>query len=204
MDQIKTGKFIAEMRKEKGFTQKQLADILNISNKTVSKWETGNGLPEVSLMLPLCDALGISVNELLAGERLTDADYKKKAEENMMNLIREKEENKKKMLLSAITGGISTAAFVTLIIVVSVYTGVIALPVKIILVAIACLIFAVGIYVAMQGERTIGYYKCRHCGETFVPSFTKYAVSPHLLTTRQLRCPKCKKFSWCKKVMTKE
>lgn len=90
MDQIKIGRFIAKMRKNQSYTQRQLADILGISDKTISKWETGSGLPEVSLMMPLCDALHINVNELLSGECLTDADYKKKAEENMMDLVKER------------------------------------------------------------------------------------------------------------------
>ena len=75
MDQVKTGQFIKTMRKEKNFTQREIAERLNISEKTVSKWETGNGLPEVSLMLPLCELLGISVNELLSGERLDERRY---------------------------------------------------------------------------------------------------------------------------------
>ena len=87
MDQIKIGQFIAQKRKAAGYTQRQLADILGISDKTVSKWECGNGMPEVSLMLPLCDALHINVNELLSGEDVTDANYKQKAEENMMHGI---------------------------------------------------------------------------------------------------------------------
>ncbi len=87
MDQIKTGQFIASLRKEKEMTQQQLADILNISNKTISKWETGNGFPEVSLLLTLCNALGISVNELLSAEKLSDSDYKQKAEENLLKTI---------------------------------------------------------------------------------------------------------------------
>ena len=89
MDQSKTGKFIAAMRREKSMTQRQLADLIGISDKTVSKWETGKGMPEVSLMLPLCELLEISVNELLSGERLTSDDYQKKAEENIMNLVKE-------------------------------------------------------------------------------------------------------------------
>ena len=97
MNQIKTGKFIAETRKAQGLTQKQLADILEISDKTVSKWECGKGLPEVSLMLPLCSALNITVNDLLSGERVSKIEYINKAEENMMNLIKENEENKKRM-----------------------------------------------------------------------------------------------------------
>lgn len=95
MDQIKIGKFIAVMRKEQSYTQKQLAEKLGISDKTISKWETGNGMPEVSLMLPLCDALKISVNELLSGERLTEHSYHERAEENMVKLIKEKDDKKK-------------------------------------------------------------------------------------------------------------
>ena len=82
MDQYKIGQFIAERRKECGLTQRQLADALAISDKTVSKWETGRGLPDVSLMLPLCEALGVTVNDLLTGQRVEPADYQQKAEEN--------------------------------------------------------------------------------------------------------------------------
>ncbi len=101
MDVEKTGKFIAQKRREISLTQQELADLLGISNKTVSKWECGNGLPEVSLMLPLCEALGISVNELLSGEELNTA-YVEKAEENLIGLIQEKEKHKlsgKKLML---------------------------------------------------------------------------------------------------------
>lgn len=108
MDQIKVGKFIAEMRKEKGITQKQLADQLGISDKTISKWECGNGMPEISMMIPLCNVLGMNVNELLSGEKLPAEDYTRKAEENMMHLMKENEENKRKdwSLLTAIICGI--------------------------------------------------------------------------------------------------
>ena len=102
MDQIRIGRFIAQCRKAGGLTQRQLADELGISDKTVSKWECGNGLPEVSLMLPLCAALGVTVNDLLSGERVAQADYQKKAEENMMQLVRENAENKKRLALSLI------------------------------------------------------------------------------------------------------
>ena len=73
MDQIKTGKFIAERRRAKHLTQRELAEKLLVSDKTVSKWETGKGLPEVSLMMPLCEILGINVNELLSGELIDSA-----------------------------------------------------------------------------------------------------------------------------------
>lgn len=86
MDQQKIGAFIATRRKQKGWSQKQLAEALNISDKTISKWETGRGLPEVSCMLPLCHLLNINVNELLSGEILPQQAYYQKAEENILHL----------------------------------------------------------------------------------------------------------------------
>lgn len=93
MDQIKIGKFISKKRKEKSLTQQELADLIGVSNKTISKWECGKGMPEVSLMLPLCEKLEISVNELLSGESL-DSSYKEKAEENLVGLIKQNQTDK--------------------------------------------------------------------------------------------------------------
>jgi len=204
MDQVKIGKFISDERKAKGYTQKQLSELLEISDKTISKWECGNGFPEASLLLPLCNELEITVNELLTGERISQQNYKKKAEENMVNMIREKEENKQKILLTTIIGVISTITFVTLLLVVCFYTDVITLPIKIVLMIIALSVFGVGLYVAMWGDRKIGYFKCRNCNELFTPTFMQYNMGMHLLSTRYLKCPHCKTRTWCKKVMTKE
>lgn len=204
MDQVKIGKFISDERKAKGYTQKQLSELLGISDKTISKWECGNGFPEASLLLPLCNELEITVNELLTGERISQQNYKKKAEENMVNMIKEREENKKKLIPTIITGLIATISFITLIMVVAVYTEVIAVPVKILLIVIACVIFGCGLMVAMEGERTIGYYKCRHCNELFVPTFGAYTMGMHMISTRYLKCPKCGTKTWCKKVLAKE
>ena len=100
MDQKKIGLFIKECRKEVNITQQELADKLGVSFKTVSKWECGKGLPDVSLMLPLCNELKISVNELLSSERLLSEEYKEKAEENLVDIIKkEREENKKKVII---------------------------------------------------------------------------------------------------------
>ena len=204
MDQVKIGKFLSDERKAKGYTQKQLSELLGISDKTISKWECGNGFPEASLLLPLCNELEITVNELLTGERISQQNYKKKAEENMVNMIREKEENKQKILLTTIIGIISTITFVTLLLVVCFYTDVIILPIKIVLMVIAISVFGVGLYVAMWGDRKIGYFKCRNCNELFTPTFMQYNMGMHLLSTRYLKCPHCKTRTWCKKVMTKE
>lgn len=88
MDQKKTGKFISDLRKERSMTQRELADKIGVSDKTVSKWETGRGLPEISIMQVLCSEFGISINELLSGERLDDASYRERAEENMARLLK--------------------------------------------------------------------------------------------------------------------
>lgn len=91
MEQETIGKFISACRKEKELTQMQLAEKLNITNRAVSKWETGKSMPDVSLMLDLCSILGITVNELLSGERIIMEDYQKRAEENLMELQAKKE-----------------------------------------------------------------------------------------------------------------
>lgn len=84
MDVKKTGKFIAACRKEQHMTQAELAEKLGISNQAVSKWETGRSMPDAGIMLALCGQLGISVNELLSGEKIIMTDYQKQAEENQL------------------------------------------------------------------------------------------------------------------------
>jgi len=88
MNQIKIGKFIAQCRKEKKLTQKLLAEKLNTTNKSVSKWENGNCLPDPSLYESLCNILEITINELFAGRHIKDEDYKKVADDNLMQLLK--------------------------------------------------------------------------------------------------------------------
>ncbi len=204
MDLNKIGKFISEERKKKNYTQKQLADILNVSDRTISKWECGKGFPEISLLQPLCEELGISVNELLSGERLDNEKYMKKAEQNMVHLVEEKKENRIKLILILLMGIISIISFVTITVVVNTYTEIISKQAKDILVFIACAIFLVGLLALMEGGRTFGYYKCLRCGETFVPGFINYTIGMNIVAIRMLRCPHCGKWRWCLKVLTKK
>ncbi len=104
MNAYKIGAFIQSLRKEMGLTQKELAQALNISDKAVSKWETGNGMPDVSLFIPLCKILKININELLSGERLQEEDYSKNAEENMLNLLQEKHMLNRRSIASICAG----------------------------------------------------------------------------------------------------
>ncbi len=200
MDQIKIGQFIAQKRKAAGYTQRQLADILGISDKTVSKWERGNGMPEVSLMLPLCDALHINVNELLSGEDVTDANYKQKAEENMMHLVQEKEESKKKIILAAVVSVMALLSAIALCVLVQMLE--METWLRIVLIGIAVIEIVSGIAVACVLDLSAGTYECRKCGARFVPTAGAYVKGPHTITTRQLKCPHCGKVSYCKKRLT--
>ncbi|MBQ8716526.1 MAG: helix-turn-helix transcriptional regulator [Clostridia bacterium] len=197
MDQIKTGRFIAEQRKAHGMTQRQLAEKLSVSDKTVSKWECGNGLPEVSLMLPLCELLSINVNELLSGERLDADSYKQHAEENMMKLIDERKENKRKLILEVVVVMITLLASCTLIML----SGLLEMEtwLRVTLIAIGLVVMFGGIGVAAVLEMTAGYFECSKCGEHFVPTKTAYIMGAHTIMRRHLKCPHCGKRNWCRR-----
>lgn len=201
MDQIKIGGFIAEERKRKGYTQKILSEKLGISDKTISKWERGNGFPEVSLLIPLCSELDITVNELLSGERVSEEQYRKKAEENMVNLVKEAQENKKKIILSVMVGILTILAADPLFMVAGMFdmrTGV-----RITFIAIGIVVLIIGIAVACIMDREAGAFECPECHERFIPDMKSYIMGAHTLTKRKLTCPKCGAHRYCKKVLTK-
>lgn len=106
MNQENIGMFIAARRKELGMTQKTLAEKIEVSDKAISKWERGNGLPDITRLDELCAALQINVNELLSGEKLSESSYSEKAEENIMSLIEENEKNKRNGLVQYVIGGV--------------------------------------------------------------------------------------------------
>lgn len=201
MDQNKTGKFIAGERKRKALTQKQLAEMLGISDKTISKWERGGGFPEVSLLLPLCRELDITVNELLAGERVAEEDYKKKAEENMMNLVKEAQESRKKIILSALVAALAILAALPLVIV----AGALEMEtwLRCLLIGIGLVVVVLGIIIACILDRDAGAFECPECHERFVPEMGAYIMGPHTITKRKLRCPKCGAVKYCRHVLTK-
>ena len=201
MDQIKIGKFIAEERKAKKYTQRELADKLSISDKTISKWERGNGFPEVSLLLPLCNELEITVNELLSGERLQAMDYKKKAEENMVNLVKEAQESKKKIIMSAMVSVLVIVATVPLFVVAGMFE--MQVWTRVLLMGIGFVIMVMGIAIACVLDREAGAFECPECNNRFVPDMKSYIMGPHTITKRKLVCPYCGAHKYCKKVLTK-
>ena len=201
MNQVLIGKFIASERKRKGYTQKQLSEKLGISDKTISKWERGNGFPEVSLLLPLCDELDITVNELLSGVRVSEEDYRKKAEENMVNLVREAQESKKKIILSAMVALLVIVAATPMFVI----SGAIEMNtwIRIILIAIGFVVIVIGIAIACVLDRDAGAYECPECKTRFVPDMKDYIMGAHTITKRRLVCPHCGAHKYCRKVLTK-
>lgn len=151
-------------------------------------------------MLPLCESLHINVNELLSGQRLTDSDYKQKAEENMMNLVKEKEESKKKIVLSVVVVFLTILSGITLILL----SGTFEMEpwLRVLLVVIASIVIAGGIAVAVALDLSSGTFECPQCGTRFEPSATAYIAGPHTITKRKLKCPNCGKISYCKKRLT--
>ena len=100
------GEFLQELRRDKGLTQKGLAEQIGVSDKTISKWENGNSVPDTSMLLPLCNALEITVNEFLSCEKILPENYSMKAEENMMALMEENKRTQKGNMVSRIIGGV--------------------------------------------------------------------------------------------------
>ena len=206
MDLIKIGKFIAEKRKAKNLTQLQLAERLYVTDRAVSKWECGRSLPDSSIMLELCEVLDISVNELLTGEELEMETYNKQAEENLIQMIKEKENSDKRLLNLEIVLGIIGTLFLLVIM----FTGILGyqylgLPLwaMILMMVVGFVVFMVVILFCVLIEQKAGYYECKECHQTFVPTYLQVLFAPHINRTRYMKCPHCGKRAYQKKVISK-
>lgn len=203
MDLIKIGKFIAECRKNAGLTQKQLAEKLNITDRAVSKWETGKALPDSSIMLELCLILKITVNDLLSGEKISMENNNQINEQLLIEMSKELERKNKTVWTSmwvimgvsvtALLAGIAIAAFL-------IPEGIWQLVTIIVL----CIVFLIPCFYALKLEVSVGAYKCKNCGHEIVPTYMQALNAMHMGTTRYLKCPECKKRSWCKKILNKD
>ena len=204
MDQIKIGKFISERRKKEGLTQMQLAEKLNITDRAVSKWETGRSLPDSSIMLDLCAVLKINVNDLLCGEVVTMENYNKKTEEHILEMIKQKEEKDKQLLLLEWVLVILSLLVLFIPMFIGVYLPIEKEWLKYLIIFAGVLPFLVGLSFAIRIEQSAGYYECRHCKHRYVPTFRAVFFAMHMGRTRYMRCPKCNKCSWQKKVIGRE
>jgi transcriptional regulator with XRE-family HTH domain/DNA-directed RNA polymerase subunit RPC12/RpoP len=202
MDQIKIGKFIAERRKQEKLTQAQLAEKLNITDRAISKWENGRAMPDTSIMLELCEILKISVNELLCGEKISMENNNQKNEQLLLDMSKELEQKNKTVWTSMwVIMGISLTALLTGIFVAAflIEEGIWQL------VAILgiCVVFLIPCFYALKLEVSVGAYKCKNCGQEIVPTYSEALWAMHRGTTRHLKCPRCQKRTWCKKILKK-
>lgn len=203
MDIVKIGYFIRECRKNKNLTQKQLADKLYVEPKTISKWETGKGLPDVSIMKNLCNELGISLNELFIGDYIKEESNDLLIEKLIIDeLKKEKIQNKKKLIGEILIGCAFIGSVITLILLVGIIS--IATYLKIILIVLSFIFIFVGLFGLVLLDVNIGYFECAECHERFIPSIKDYVFGMHTLKKRKLKCPICGKKTWCLKRMTRK
>ena len=203
MDQVKIGKFIAECRKKNNFTQMQLAEKLNITDRAISKWENGKAMPDSSIMLDLCNELKISVNELLSGEVIEMKDYNENVEKNLIEMVKEKENADKRLLkLEIVIGVVTIIPFLTLL-------GIAAYVkmedwLRIVLIIVGLVPFLAASFFALKIEQKAGYYECQECHHKYVPSYSSVLWAMHINRTRYMKCPECGKKTWQKKVISKD
>ena len=203
MDIVKIGYFIRECRKNKNLTQKQLADKLYVEPKTISKWETGKGLPDVSIMKNLCNELGISLSELFIGDYIKEESNDLLIEKLIIDeLKKEKIQNKKKLIGEILIGCAFIGSVITLILLVGIVS--IATYLKIILIVFSLIFIFVGLFGLVLLDVNIGYFECAECHERFIPSIKDYVFGMHTLKKRKLKCPICGKKTWCLKRMTRK
>ena len=203
MDQVKIGKFIALRRKQVGLTQMQLAEKLLITDRAVSKWERGLSMPDSSIMLDLCKFLKITVNELLSGEVIVMEKYEEKLEQNLLEMVKEKERADRRLLtLEWVIGALALIVlFVPILIaeMISMDTWL-----RVLIIAGGIIVFLIAMFFALRIEQVAGYYKCAKCNHTYVPKYNSVFMAMHMGRTRYMKCPKCGKRSWQKKVVKKE
>lgn len=204
MDQIRIGRFIAERRKSIGLTQAQLAEKLNITDRAVSKWENGRSLPDSSIMLELCDELGITVNDLLSGEVVTVENNKKEMENKLIEMVREKEQKDKQLLALEWVIGILSCIILFIPIIIGSFVPIEQEWMRTIIVSSGFFPAIVGFGFALKIEQVAGYYKCKHCGHRYVPTFKAVNIAMHMGRTRYMKCPECGKKTWQKKVIRKD
>ena len=201
MDYNKIGAFISAERKAKNLTQTKLAEKIFVSEKTISKWENGNGVPDTNSLLKLCQVLDVSLNELLSGERMP-TEKQQPNEQLLLNMAKEIDQKNKIIwksmwvimdvsIIALISGLFLTALFIP--------EGVWQLVAIIVL----CVVFLIPCFYALKLEVSVGCYKCKHCGCEIVPTYNEVLWAMHRGTTRYLKCPDCHKRSWCKKVIKK-
>ena len=203
MDQVKIGKFIAECRKKNNLTHLQLAEKLGITDRAVSKWENGKAMPDSAIMLDLCKILKISVNDLLNGEKFSMENNNQNDEQLLLEMAKELEQKNKTIwramwaiMIVSITALFAGMCIAKFLIPEGVWQLVAILGI--------CVVFLIPCFYALKLEVSVGAYKCKNCGHEIVPTYKEAMMAMHMGTTRYLKCPKCHKKAWQKKVINKD
>lgn len=203
MDQIKIGKFIASCRKARNMTQMQLAEKMGVSDRAVSKWETGKSMPDASIMQELCSELGITINDLFSGEVVTMDNYKEEYEKNLIDMAQQKEQSDRSMLrLEVVIGCLSVFILLSLTFI----AAYVEMEAWLRTLSIVCgfVVCMIGLCWAIRIEQVAGYYECGKCHHKYVPTYTATLFAMHINRTRYLKCPACSRYSWHKKVLKKD
>ena len=202
MNQVKIGKFIAERRKIMGYTQMQLAEKLGITDRAVSKWETGRAMPDSSIMIELCGILKTSVTDLLSGEIVTKENCSIEIENKLLEAVKAKEESDRHLLLLE-----WVIAILSILIIFVPITIAALVPmeewIQTVIIFSGFIPGIIGFSFAIKIEQVAGYYECKNCGNRYVPTYKSINMSAHLGRTRYMTCPKCKKRSWQRKCISK-
>lgn len=200
MDQIKIGKFISTKRKEKNITQSELAEMLNITDRAISKWENGICLPDANNIIELCKILDITVNDLFSGEVVDMKDNEKRLEENLIELVRAKEESDKRLLhLEVLIVILGCTILFGSIMVADIFK--MDNLYKVVIIVGGTIMFFVSNFYALKIEQVAGYYECADCHHKYIPTFKTILFVQHMGRTRKMVCPKCGKKTWNKKVI---
>lgn len=201
MDQVKIGKFIKQKRKEKKITQSMLAEMLNVTDRAISKWENGICMPDSGIIRELCETLNITINDLFSGEIVDMKDNEKRLEKNLLDMVKQKEESDKRLLtMEIVIGVLMSVVFLTLIFIASFIE--MEEWLRITLIITGFIPFIIMIPFAIRIEQKAGYYECQKCYNKYVPTYSSVLWAMHINRTRYIKCPKCGKKSWNKKVLS--
>ena len=200
MDQVKIGKFIKEKRKELNMTQNELAEKLNVTDRSISKWENGICMPDFGIVFELCKVLNITINDLFSGEVVDMKNNEKRLEENLLEMVKLKQAKDKQLLNLEIFIGVLAVIILLFCIIVASLINMKDVY-RIILITFGFVVFLVSMFFALRIEQTAGYYECRKCNHKYVPKYFSVFSAMHVNRTRYMKCPKCNKYSWNKKVI---
>ena len=197
----KIGEFITTERKAKKLTQAKLAEKVFVSEKTVSKWENGNGVPDANSLIKLCEVFNVSLNELLNGTRMV-VENKEQNEKLLLDMA--KEIDIKNKIIWKSMWVIMTVSMIVLFAGISLTAFFIPEGIwQLVAIVSLCIVFLIPCFYALKLEVSVGAYKCKNCGHEIIPTYSQALWAMHFGTTRYLKCPNCNKRTWCKKEIKK-